>query len=348
MRRLLATLLLIVALAPGTWLRSPKPPPVDDLRLRFVPVELPPEVVRRDLLGAFALEGAWEMTSPHRHFGGFSALVPLDRGQLLAISDRGYFLCFAPPGGAAASEPRLRTVLPDPEWQSWSRDAESAAIEWAGGWIWIGWESTNRITRHALRTGRWTEVRPPAMRSWGHNSGAEAMARLDDGRFVVLREAKMGWTEAYRHAALLFPDDPVSGAEPVHFTLLAPRGFKPTDMAPLPDGRVLILMRKLVWPVPARFTGRIAVADPAMIRADEPWPARIVARLERPLPLDNFEGLAIVPREDGRVTVWLLSDDNGSAFQRTLLWKLVVDPAALPGHSSAARDPAARPALKSE
>jgi hypothetical protein len=38
-----------------------------------------------------------------------------------------------------------------------------------------------------------------------------------------------------------------------------------------------------------------------------------------PMTVDNFEGLAAVPRTDGSVRFYLLSDDNGLAHQRTLL-----------------------------
>ena len=71
------------------------------------------------------------------------------------------------------------------------------------------------------------------------------------------------------------------------------------------------------------------IADPAAIRPGEVWQGIEVAKLSSSLPVDNFEGMAIVPREDGRVTVWLISDDNHASTQRTLLWKLVVDPKRL-------------------
>jgi hypothetical protein len=48
---------------------------------------------------------------------------------------------------------------------------------------------------------------------------------------------------------------------------------------------------------------------------------RTVARMDMapPMTVDNFEGLAAVPRTDGSVRFYLLSDDNGLAHQRTLL-----------------------------
>jgi hypothetical protein len=41
--------------------------------------------------------------------------------------------------------------------------------------------------------------------------------------------------------------------------------------------------------------------------------------LAPPLTVDNFEGLASVPSPDGRIRFYLMSDDNGSSAQRTLL-----------------------------
>jgi len=47
--------------------------------------------------------------------------------------------------------------------------------------------------------------------------------------------------------------------------------------------------------------------------------------LRRPLTVDNFEGLAAVPAKDGAIRFYLISDDNFSSSQRTLLlafdWK---------------------------
>ena len=48
---------------------------------------------------------------------------------------------------------------------------------------------------------------------------------------------------------------------------------------------------------------------------------KMVARMDMapPMTVDNFEGLAAVPRPDGGVRFYLISDDNGRAPQRTLL-----------------------------
>lgn len=329
-RRALLALLVFVGLVPGTFLFQPGEPWNEDFSLRFAPLKVPPKAERRALLGPFDLVGAWAMKSPYSGFGGYSALVPLPGQRLMAISDSGRILTFSPPG-APQSAPERGTMLPEARRRKFDVDVEAATRDPATGTIWLAREYLNAISRHDPQFRTMVNLQPAAMRDWGDNSGPEAMARLADGRFLVLREGFTGTFEWRRHAALLFPGDPVSGVKPVRFSFDGSSGFSPTDMAQLPDGRVLILMRRLVWPLPLRFAGRILVADPASIRPGTAWQAREVAKLEAPLPTDNFEGLAVEPRTDGRVTVWLISDKNAAATQRTLLLKLLLDPARLPG-----------------
>jgi hypothetical protein len=50
-----------------------------------------------------------------------------------------------------------------------------------------------------------------------------------------------------------------------------------------------------------------------------PWPGS-------PLPVDNLAGIAIELRNDERITVRLISDENHAVTQPRLLWKLPVDP----------------------
>jgi hypothetical protein len=95
-------------------------------------------------------------------------------------------------------------------------------------------------------------------------------------------------------------------------------------MAELPDGRVLILLRKVSLGLPYDFSARLVLADPTMIRASEPWPWEEVAELGPAVPMDNYEGLAIAGATEGKpLTLWLISDDNGASYiQRTLLVRL--------------------------
>lgn len=331
MRRKLALLLLVVGVAITTWFRSERVLIVPDDTLHFKALKLPSERILAAHLGAFRLEHAWQMTLGSHLFGGYSALLPLPDGRMLAISDGGRFITFVPPGGPAYT-PKLGALLVAYRDDKRSVDAESAARDPQTGTIWLGMEFRNAIIRLRPNWTRNRFVAPAAMADWGPNSGPEAMARLHDGRFLVLAEGAREWLWPRTHHGVLFAGDPIENPKAATpFTLEGPTGFVPVDMVQIPDGRVLVLMRTLIWPVPEIFAGRIAIGDPAQIRKDGTWRVTEVARLASTLPVDNFEGIAMVPRKDGRLTVWLISDDNQTRLQRTLLWKLVVDPADLPG-----------------
>lgn len=311
-RRLLAAALLCLLVAPGTWWRAAEPVPDgrDILTLRPLAALRPagwPAPLR--------LRGIWHLDSPNTRFGGYSALVALPGGRLAAYSDRGTALVFTEPGRGPAA-PRFRDFpLKDPV--RWFRDIEAATRDPETGRQWIAIETINLVARLDANGRPEDHGYPPQMQDWPYNRGAEAMLRLPDGRFVVLGEstANLGSTAG---PGLLYPGDPLAGDAALRFRFVPPRGYRPTDMASLPDGRVLILLRSLDLAVPP-FAALLVVADPARIRAGEAWPWARLARISPPLPRDNYEGLAARPAADGGTEIWIISDDNNAGIQRTLL-----------------------------
>ncbi|HEX4848581.1 MAG TPA: esterase-like activity of phytase family protein [Novosphingobium sp.] len=326
MRRLILILLVALGLAPGTWLRSDVPPPSTAAVLTLNPLPLPAGCCAG---GAFTLTGAWELTSPNGSFGGYSALLADRPGRLLALSDRGYYLEFAEPG-LGTGVPLFGPVMADAARFKANRDIESAAIDLAGKRIWIAQEGRNGIARHRFDLARESFREPPEMAVWSRNSGPEAMVRLADGRFVVLCECTPErFDDAGRHPALVYAGDPTGDRPGQAFTFAGPADYRPTDMAQLPDGRVLVVVRRLTWPVPARFAIKLALADPREITPGGTWTAREVLDLGGDWPVDNYEGLAIEQLPDGRILAWLISDENGAVTQRVLLLRLEIDPARL-------------------
>lgn len=315
MRRVILLLIVAIGLAPGTWWRS-TPPAVDDRQeLRIVPLEIGPQAV-----GEMQLAGAWELRSPNNHFHGYSALAALDGGNLLALSDRGRMLRFSAPG-RGGGPPRLGwfsvTTKGD---EKRLADIEAITRDPATGRLWAAYEGSNLIERRDPDGGV-RRVQPEAMRDWSDNSGPEAMVRLADGRFIVLSEGSARWNED-GSPGLLFAADPVEGAEPLRFRFVPPSGSRAVDMAQLPDGRVLILTRSIEWGLPPGFSSKLVLADPADIVAGGEWRGAVVAEIAEPLPTENYEGLATERGADGETMVWLISDDNASLFQRTLLLEL--------------------------
>jgi hypothetical protein len=224
-----------------------------------------------------------------------------------------------------------------PRADKYHQDAEGATWDPATGRVWLSFEFSNIIARFAHRGGQLKSrgaAHPLAMSTWGNNSGPESLTRLQDGRFLTIREGFLGSFERRRHAAVLFAADPVADpAAATPFTFVGPSGYSPTDATSLPDGRVLVLLRRVVWPMPPRFGGAIAIGDPRKIRKQGEWPVRVLATWQGGLPVDNFEGMAIEPTSkdhaDNPLTVWVISDDNRAALQSSVLWKLRLDPADL-------------------
>jgi hypothetical protein len=317
-RRLIAALAVAGLCAPGLWLRTEI-------------TKTPPERIEVEWLSGEAATGAagWRITGvwrystpPSLRFGGFSALLPVGGERLRAFSDRGFLFTFPEPESGETGEVQGRIAgLPfaDPALYPLLWDIESATRgpDPASDY-WVGYENTHAIHRFSFTT------RPEGLRlledevDWTPNSGLEAMVRLADGRFLAIPEG--------HDEALVWSGDPVEGgdAELIAFANPAP-GYAVTDMAQLPDGRVLLLMRDLAWDLPP-FASLIAIAAPPRADAAEPWSPEVALRFEGILPPENYEGLALRERADGKVDIWVISDDNLSVLQRTLLVKLVLDP----------------------
>lgn len=269
-------------------------------------------------IGALTFLGGVRLTSPDVAFGGFSALaVRGDRFTLL--SDGGNVATFRMDAHGAVSAPRFGALPAGPGtgWRKLDRDSESLVIDPVTGVAWVGFERANAIWRYAPGFGRAEgAVRPPEMRRWRANGGPESMARLSDGRVLVIAEER---TRGPGRQALLFAGDPtLGGGRPLRFRYMPPAGFDPSDVTQLPDGRVLVLNRW--WGLPLRFRSALVVFDPRRVRPGAVVAGEEIARLAPPLQHQNFEGVAATV-EAGRTMLWLVSDDDQNAWEQTLLLK---------------------------
>ncbi len=304
-RKLLAVALLALALAPGTFLRDPPPGRgLGDFSLTALRAQTPahwPE--------GLTVEGAWHMESANRRFGGLSAMALESGASFLAWSDRGDLARLPLPGSRGTGQ---FLDLPPARQLTEGQDIESVVFDVESGTMWMGHETPN-VIRRLDADGSSHILAVPEMLDWGTNAGAEAMVRLPDGRFLALAERRL--------QGALFAGDPILHRKPLLFPLDRPAGWRPTDAAVLPDGRVLVLLRKVEarWPP---FRAMLALADPAEIAKGKPWPITPFAELDLPGLADNYEALAVEQAADGALTLWILSDDNLSAFQRTLLLRL--------------------------
>jgi hypothetical protein len=61
------------------------------------------------------------------------------------------------------------------------------------------------------------------------------------------------------------------------------------------------------------------------VRAGARLESQAIADLEPPMSVDNFEGIDVVRSKNGGPFLYLVSDDNFNAVQRTLLLKFSLD-----------------------
>jgi hypothetical protein len=270
--------------------------------------------------GGFTVLAMWRLTARNGAFGGYSALL-VEGERLRLLSDQGMWLTIPRPGTTvmhvrgALAEFGDRTIG--------LRDIESATRDPRTGRFWVGYEHRHAIARYGPDGTDDGEVFPAFAADWYANGGMEAMVRLADGRFIVLRETG--------DVGVLYQGDPVAGASWQSFPVTTPGGFSITDMAELPDGRLLLVLRKIALHMPP-LEGMLAIADPAAIDPATPWTITPLVRIEDLLPRDNYEAVAVEPGDNGDftgdVTVWLASDDNMSILQQSLLARLSFTPPA--------------------
>lgn len=323
--RILLSILLILSFVPS-WSGDP--------RLALLPARaemaahravLDPADPKRVRLGGLTFLGGVYLTGPAPAFGGFSAMT-VDGDRFTLLSDGGNIVSFRMGADWQIRDPRF-AELPDGPGRGWhksERDSESLTRDPATGQLWVGFEHANQIWRFAPGFVR-AEARaaPWVMTEWPENGGAESLVRLHDGSFIVLAEdadfERNGVEQRGVKQGLWFAADPTRAIRrSFPFGYRPPKGFKPTDIAELPDGRLAVLNRKAS--LREGFTAVLTLVERGAVRPGRIASGREVARFAAPVVHDNFEALAVT--QEGEATIlWIASDDNQLFLQRSLLLK---------------------------
>lgn len=311
MRRVFFAALIFLALGPvpGTVQRFPVDNPAQRAAAR-------PLVFAAQTSGVMRFVRGWNLVSPHSRFGGFSGIARTGPGTFRLIGDNGYATRLVTDARGNVTAVDIRP-LPTPDGRPASKamaDAEALFVDSVSSKAWIALEGINQIRRlNADLTTIESRHRLPGPR-WPSNRGAEALARLGDGRTVVFSEDADD--DPRGTEALLYTDDPAArGSIPIRFFYDSRGKGLVSDAVALPDGRILLVHRRLGFdPV---FTTIVAVLDPAAIAKDATLHSQTIGRVPRALA-ENYEGAA-VSAEGGRTWLWLVADDNFNRWQRSLL-----------------------------
>jgi hypothetical protein len=254
--------------------------------------------------------------------GGFSGVHLAPDLTLTMISDRGHWAearllldGLTPMGLHPLRHVPLRDEAGRPLPRGFAADAEALVRRPDGTWL-VAFERRHRIRAYRRLDGPGLYVAaPPGLEAAPSNGGLESLAVLPDGRLFAIAETfSPPERPDLRHAWLGQP-----GAwMPLYWQPNA--GFHPTDAAILPDGSALVLERrfsllggfaaKLIRTAPDAFR---TAREGAVLRGEV-----ILTLNDAPLPAENWEGIAVT-RYGDETLVALISDDNESVLQRSLL-----------------------------
>ena len=280
--------------------------------------------------GSLQYRSGLVLTSPHRGFGGLSGFRFLDaKGErFLALSDQGTWFTGAIryDGGkmAGLADVEAAPVLnaegrPITEKRLWY-DTESLARD--GSLVYVGLERVNQIMRFDFAHGG-TRARgevvptPSAIRKLPVNKGLEALVFVPKGKSTPLAGTLVAFSERGLDADGNLVAFLIGGPSPGQFAVRRTDKFDISDAVLLPSGELLILERKFSW-----FTGidiRIrsiplkSIAPGALVDGFE------LFRADLGHEVDNMEGIDAHVTDNGETVLTMVSDDNFSLLQRTLL-----------------------------
>lgn len=262
--------------------------------------------------------------------GGISgAYVRPDGGRLTAVTDDGRLLSGPLDHHASGTLDRWR-----PETQRYlpglagegkvDTDAEALVRQSDGSWL-VALERRHRILRYSGGGEGPDGIPEPlsipdSMRALPANKGIEALTVRPDGILVAFAEAKEDDSGEHR---LYLRDTDGDWTEKRYRT---DPFYSPSDAAALPDGDILVLDRG--YSLLAGVRARLVLIKSEDLLSKQPVEGILLGELEPPVGIDNFEALAVRRLPQGTIVAYVISDDNFSPLQRTLLVQYALHPAA--------------------
>ena len=291
----------------------------DSISIRVIEAERGTANARDLNLSGMSLAGAWHLES-ESGFGGLSGLDVMRSGSLLAIADNGKFVWIGvDPETGAPDGTGSMAYMHDGDGNVWSDKlaADAEGLSFRDGLALVSFERDHRVEAYDLE-------------GCGTAARAALVGRLDtvvDGNPLSDNRGPEALALTGNQLSLGF-ETHGSGGSPI---------------GDLREDGTLNNLRRTEQPGLYLLTG-MDVADgltAQIFRAYDPvqGPRGQVqvksaegliaeAKLKKPLPVDNYEGIAIGKAPSGQTRIWLISDDNFSNSQRTLLLALDLDPAS--------------------
>lgn len=290
-----------------------------EIRLVTTPAPLNASNPGQTAVGRFVYAGGIAITSPDTtRLHGLSDLILTDGGGVEAVTDDGdRFLARLQLDEAGRlvglTEGKLTPLLgPDgAALQGKAMGDAEGLTRMPNGERLVSFERDHRIWRYAVGpTGLWSRpaVAPKPSTIFPDNEGMEALTAYPvagpDAYLVGAEEGEVWLCRLSSNCQSVSPQSPID------FTwgLSAFTAFQ---------GKALATLHRSYDPVRGWRAQVKFLSDP-LLPANKQYPFATLM-LDGALVRDNFEGIALAAGPNGATRVYLLSDDNGSDRQRTLL-----------------------------
>ncbi len=275
--------------------------------------------------GALRFRGGLVLTSPNRDFGGISALrMTPDGERFLALTDRGHWLrarlVYRDGRPVALTDAELAPMLGADgrplNKRGWY-DSESLAED--GSTVYVGFERVNEIVRFdltkdgLLARGQPIPV-PPGVKALPNNKGLECLAMPAKGQPLagtLIAISERGLDGAGNILGFLI------GATGGTFTVKRIADFDISDCTVTPRGDLLLLERRFSWLRGVAM--RIRRVPLTTVKAGAVLDGEELIFADMAYQIDNMEGISTHREADGTLVLTLISDDNFSPIQRTVL-----------------------------
>ncbi len=276
--------------------------------------------------GPLEYRGGLVLSSSSRQFGGISGLkVQPDGARFVAISDRGWWwrgrIVYDDTRPAAIADAEMAPMLgPDGRTLAARGWYDTEALAQDGGTLYVGIERVHQIVRFNYgRDGLLARAAPIALpagfRPLPSNRGIESLVFVPRG--LPLAGTLIALSERALDKAGNVRGFLIGGPKPGNLTVRRFADFDISDAALLPGGDLLLLERKFSW------TGglwiRLRQVPMAEIRPDAVLDGTVLLEVDLGYEIDNMEALSVHRGGGGEIVLTMISDDNFSMIQRTLL-----------------------------
>jgi hypothetical protein len=338
----LGALLVAPALAdkPADALTAPITTPVT-----AIPITFDRDEPERTAFGKLVFRGGLNLFGKSRHFGGFSGIALDASGTtLLAVSDAGTWMRAKLDYDGRKLKALQNVVLGPilghdgkPLKTDAERDSEGLALatgDTRQGAAFVSFEREQRIMRYPFTATRFgppdrAVPLPKESKRMSANRGIEAVALIRAGR---LKGTIVAFSERLTDRAGNLKGWLIGGRGAGTITLRRLGGFDITDAAGLPDGGIVLLERRFRYSEGVKMRIR-------RIAATELKPGALIEgetllEAHDNLNIDNMEAITATRSAAGETILTLMSDDNFSPLQRSLIMQF-----ALPADKRVAAEP---------